>query len=155
MIRYNEEESEAEFRVRAAHGSLMLLRRLRKFHKVTQPKSAPKPDKPRTVTEWALDRAKSFECPVDRIKHLASSYYHVPFADLAKSNVRDKTITDARQVAMSLIYRFTRQPYRTIAPHFGCKDHTTILWAIKKVGKRAEYTPALAALSDAYVGLQA
>ena len=57
---------------------------------------------------------------------------HVRIADL-RSNKRPRAIAHPRQVAMYLCRELTTSSLTDIAQSFGGKDHTTVLYACRKI----------------------
>ena len=68
------------------------------------------------------------------------SYYDVSLDDF-KSNKRTKEIAYPRQIAMYLLYSMCSLKYEKIAEITGRKDHTTVLYAVKKIGDMVKSDP--------------
>jgi chromosomal replication initiator protein len=72
-----------------------------------------------------------------------TEYYNVKLSDL-QSKRRHKSITEPRQVCMWLARRRTRFSLEEVGGHFGGRDHTTVMHAIKTVGERMDMDAAFA-----------
>lgn len=64
-------------------------------------------------------------------------YYKIRHA-LLLSRKRDKRTVKARQIAMYLCKELTDRTLEDIGDEF-CKDHATVLYAVKVVGERPEW----------------
>ena len=69
---------------------------------------------------------------VEDIQRLVSDHYRVRQADLKSAN-RSKPLVTARQVAMFLIKKNLDKSLVEIGRHFGGKDHTTVINALRRV----------------------
>lgn len=65
-------------------------------------------------------------------------------ADALTSKGRRKEMVEPRQVAMYLIRELTSHSLPEIGAFFGGRDHTTVMYAVRKVGERMEDDPAFA-----------
>jgi chromosomal replication initiator protein len=74
------------------------------------------------------ERAISAE---DIIK-LVSAHYNVKVTDI-KGERRHKAVSQPRQVAMYLTRRYTNLSFPEIGKHFGGRDHSTVMSAVRKV----------------------
>ncbi|MFW5653207.1 MAG: helix-turn-helix domain-containing protein, partial [Planctomycetota bacterium] len=75
------------------------------------------------------------------IEHVAR-WYGQKTADLIARG-RTPSVAWPRQVAMYLAREMTSQSYKDIGSHFGGRDHTTVLHAIKQVGGRRQRDAAV------------
>jgi chromosomal replication initiator protein len=79
------------------------------------------------------------------------AHYSVKLTDL-QSKRRQKSIVLPRQICMYLARRFTRFSLEEIGGHFGGRDHTTVMHAVKMIDlereENAELARVLAALED-------
>jgi chromosomal replication initiator protein len=66
------------------------------------------------------------------IERAVAGYFGVT-PDQLRSRSRDRTITQARAVAMYLIRQHTRMSFPEIGRHFGNKQHSTVLMAVRRV----------------------
>jgi chromosomal replication initiator protein len=95
--------------------------------------------------EINLDLAKSFLLPLcsnaerdispDIILKAVADHYGVKITEL-RSDRKHKAIASARQVAMYLIRDITRCSFPDIGHRFGGRDHTTVMYAVKKIEKK-------------------
>ena len=69
---------------------------------------------------------------LDVIKRAVAAYFDISLSDLT-SHRRPKNIAKPRQLAMFLCRTMTNSSLNEIAASFGGKDHTTVLYACKKV----------------------
>ncbi len=84
---------------------------------------------------------------VPRIQGVVAKYYGLRESDL-KSRTWTKSTSKARQVAMFLCKEFTSHSLAEIGATFGGKDHSTIVYGIRRVAAAAAQDPALAAELD-------
>ena len=93
---------------------------------------------------------KSFELQVEVKKEInpkevvkeVARYYGVPYSKLLKKT-RNRKIALARQVAMYLIRQVCGLPLAKIGEIFGISDHTSVLYAVRKVEKLKREDPRL------------
>jgi chromosomal replication initiator protein len=64
--------------------------------------------------------------------------------DVLVSKTRKQEVAAARQIAMFLAKRLTKQPLKIIGLHFGNRDHSTVVHAIQTVEKKCETTSSFA-----------
>lgn len=64
------------------------------------------------------------------------------------SQRRGKRAAWPRQIAMALAYELTPLSYPAIGRHFGNRDHTTVMHAVKRVHARCLVEPAAAQIVD-------
>lgn len=69
---------------------------------------------------------------IPEIQKVVASYYNIKVSDL-KSQRKIKTIAGPRQVAMYLSRCLTNTSYPQIGNEFGNKDHSTVMYAVKKI----------------------
>lgn len=69
---------------------------------------------------------------IQQIMEVVTKYYNVRLSDL-QSKKRHKSIAFPRQVCMFLARRHTRYSLEEIGGHFGGRDHTTVLHAVRTV----------------------
>ncbi|MBQ8651234.1 MAG: chromosomal replication initiator protein DnaA [Alphaproteobacteria bacterium] len=74
---------------------------------------------------------------IDLIQRSVCEFYRVKLSDL-NSSKRIKTLVTARQVAMYLSKELTTKSLPDIGRSFGGRDHTTVLYATKKVKDQME-----------------
>ncbi len=71
---------------------------------------------------------------IQQITENVTKYYNVRLSDL-QSKKRHKSIAFPRQVCMFLARRHTRYSLEEIGGHFGGRDHTTVLHAVRTVDR--------------------
>lgn len=69
---------------------------------------------------------------IDNIQKITAEYFKIRLLDLS-SNSRSRAIARPRQIAMCLSKELTTHSLPEIGKSFGGRDHTTVLYAIKKV----------------------
>lgn len=69
---------------------------------------------------------------VDKIQQTVAQYYRISPTDMS-SNSRLRRVARPRQVAMYLCKQLTTRSLPEIGRHFGGRDHTTVLHAVRKV----------------------
>ncbi len=74
------------------------------------------------------------EISPERVINEVSSYFGIPKSKLLKKT-RNRKISLVRQIAMYLIRRVCGLPLTKIGEIFGIKDHTSVLYAIRRVEK--------------------
>jgi len=93
--------------------------------------------------------SQSRQINIDYIQKTVAEYFHLRVEDLL-SNSRSRTVSRPRQVAMALAKELTDHSLPEIAKRFGGRDHTTVLYACRKV---AELRESDEQINDAYVNL--
>ena len=76
------------------------------------------------------DRRK--EMTVELIQKVVAEYFGLKLADM-KSSKRLKNFVQARQIAIWLCRDMTKSSYPDIGAKFGGKDHSTVIYAAKKI----------------------
>lgn len=79
----------------------------------------------------------STKVTIDSIQRTVAQYFDLRVADMT-SRRRPKNIAHARQVAMYLSRKLTKNSLMEIGDAFGGRDHGTIIHAVKKVGALVE-----------------
>jgi chromosomal replication initiator protein len=97
-----------------------------------------------TRKEINLDLAKAILAPLlgnagreispDMIQKAVADHYGVKISEL-RSDRKHKVIAMPRQVAMFLMREMTRCSFPDIGQRFGGRDHTTVMYAVKKIEK--------------------
>ena len=104
-------------------------------------------DLAREVLSRLIDNAKREVTPDAVIKAVAE-HYGVKVSDL-RSERKHKVIALPRQVAMFLIRSLTRCSLPDIGLRFGGRDHTTVMYAVKKIEKKVREDVSLRNTVDA------
>lgn len=82
--------------------------------------------------------AQDKQISIGNIQKIVAEYYGIRTSDLS-SGTRSRNIARPRQIAMSLSRELTNHSMPEIGKLFGGRDHTTVLYAVRKVDQlRAE-----------------
>ena len=79
-------------------------------------------------------QTKEKEISITAIQKEVSNYFNIKLSDL-KSTKKQKSIVIPRQICMYLTRNLTKMSYPEIGAHLGGKDHSTIIYAVKKIEK--------------------
>jgi chromosomal replication initiator protein len=90
-----------------------------------------------------LIRTADRRITIEEIQKEVSSYYGVSMRDLL-SHRRDRQIVRPRQIAMFLAKELTTRSLPEIGRRFGGRDHTTVLYGVRKIGQMRTENSALA-----------
>lgn len=82
--------------------------------------------------------AKEGEANVGTIQKVVSSHFNLKISDL-KSNRKQRAVVLPRQICMYLTRKFTKMSFPEIGSHFGGKDHSTIIYAVKKIKRQLDH----------------
>ena len=74
---------------------------------------------------------------IENIQKTVADYYKIRSSDMLSKN-RSRTIARPRQIAMALAKELTNHSLPEIGNAFGGKDHTTVLYATRKVNELKE-----------------
>lgn len=88
------------------------------------------------------------EPTIQIIQHVVTDFYGVRLLDL-QSKRRQRSVALPRQVCMALARRHTRLSLEEIGGHFGNRDHTTVMHAIKTIESRRGLDTEFAAVFKA------
>jgi chromosomal replication initiator protein len=91
------------------------------------------------------DRRK--DITVELIQKAAADYFGLKVADL-KSDKRLKNLVQARQIAIWICRDMTKSSYPDIGMKFGGKDHSTVIYAAKKIDNALKEDTKLARMID-------
>ena len=80
---------------------------------------------------------KSRDISVEEIQKTVATYFNIKVSEL-RSAKRVKNLVLPRQIAMYLSRQLTAYSFPDIGDRFGGKDHSTIIYAIKKMEKQME-----------------
>ncbi len=80
---------------------------------------------------------------IDTIKDVVAKFYGVTKADLDAAS-RRRNLAQPRQIAMYFCRELTTCSYPLIGFNFGKRDHTTVIYACRKVQERMDDEPELA-----------
>lgn len=82
-------------------------------------------------------RKEKTRLSIDEIIDTVSQYYNIPVNNLREKN-RNKEVAHCRQVAMYISKLYTNYSLKTIGLHFGGRDHSTVIHAVKQIEKNKE-----------------
>ncbi|MGI5856284.1 MAG: chromosomal replication initiator protein DnaA [Candidatus Merdivicinus sp.] len=77
---------------------------------------------------------------IERIIEEVAQTYHVSPADI-RSNKKNAPISQARQIAIYIVREITQSTMKEIGQEFGGRDHTTIVYTLKKVENLIKTNP--------------
>jgi len=104
-------------------------------------------DLAREVLSHLIENADRQISP-DAVVKAVAEYYGVKVSDL-RSERKHKVVALPRQVAMYLIRNLTRCSLPDIGLRFGGRDHTTVMYAVKKIEKKVREDVSLRNTIDA------
>lgn len=84
-----------------------------------------------------LIAAQDKQVTLENIQKTVADYYKIRTSDLLSAK-RNRTIARPRQIAMALAKELTNHSLPEIGNAFGGKDHTTVLYATRKVAELRE-----------------
>jgi len=87
---------------------------------------------------------------LDKIIQLVCDRYQVRVADL-RSKRRGRSISEPRQVIMFIARKLTKLSLQEVGDHFGGRDHSTVLYAVRQIEIRYRSDPAFAAALERLV----
>jgi chromosomal replication initiator protein len=93
----------------------------------------------------ALERgpSQSAELSIESIQQQVARHFDLT-PELLIGRTRKQEVSQARQIAMFLAKRFTRNPLKMIGLHFGNRDHTTVIHAVQTVEAKCKADPSFA-----------
>jgi chromosomal replication initiator protein len=89
-------------------------------------------DLAKIVLKDVLVMIKQKDISIEEIQKAVCQFYHIP-DDLLRGKSRKKEIAFARQTAMYLSKILTCYSLKSIGLHFGGRDHTTVIHAIRRI----------------------
>jgi len=81
---------------------------------------------------------------VEQIISEVSSFYHIKCTDLLGKR-RHKSVAHPRQIGMYLTRQITKHSLEEVGAHFGGRDHTTVMHAVRTVSRKCKDDPELLA----------
>ena len=100
-------------------------------------------------TEQAMEvladllRASERKLTIDEIMKRTCEHYSLRMSDMVSAR-RSRSVARPRQMAMYLSKKLTPRSYPEIGRKFGGKDHTTVLYAVRKIEELMQTDPQLA-----------
>ncbi|KPK25421.1 MAG: hypothetical protein AMK69_14345 [Nitrospira bacterium SG8_3] len=86
-----------------------------------------------TVKSFMKGKNK-IEIDIDDIKTITAEYFNISLSDLI-SNKKRRSYSRPRQLAMYLARKYTRLSFKEIGASFGNKDHSTVIYAARRIEK--------------------
>jgi chromosomal replication initiator protein len=83
---------------------------------------------------------KSKEVSIESIQKLVADHFKIKVSDL-KSEKRLRTFVIPRQIAIYISRELTKASYPEIGEKFGGKDHSTVIYAVKKISSVMQDKP--------------
>ncbi|KIT15682.1 chromosomal replication initiator protein DnaA [Jannaschia aquimarina] len=90
-----------------------------------------------------LLRASERKLTIDEIMKKVCDHYSLRMSDMTSAR-RSRSVARPRQMAMYLAKKLTPRSYPEIGRKFGGKDHTTVLYAVRKIEELIQSDPQLA-----------
>jgi chromosomal replication initiator protein len=90
-----------------------------------------------STVKSVMRSSSSSEVSIDKIQKLTAGYFNVSISDLL-SNKKIRKVSYPRQLAMFLCRDFTPLSFKEIGEAFGKKDHSSVIYAVKKIEKDKE-----------------
>ena len=94
-----------------------------------------------------LERSADKVITIDYIQYAVASYYNIDQSDF-KIHRKTSDIAFPRQIAMYLSKQLTGASLKEIGKEFGGKDHSTVIYAIKKVEEEMKLNPNTKTIVD-------
>jgi len=85
---------------------------------------------------------KSKEISIESIQKLVADHFKIKVSDL-KSEKRLRTFVIPRQIAILISRELTKASYPEIGEKFGGKDHSTVIYAVKKISSVMQAKPEI------------
>lgn len=86
-----------------------------------------------------LIKPQAINIDINDIQKEVAKHYGVTISDLSSKSRKQHTVL-ARQIAIFIVHELTSLSLTNIGKHFGNRDHSTILHAIKKIKSKIEET---------------
>jgi len=94
------------------------------------------------ILKGILPQEKSKPITVELVQKTVSKYYKIKESTI-KGKKRVRSIAFPRQIAMYLCRELTEDSFPEIGAKFGGKDHTTVMYAWRKIAEQAKKNEAL------------
>ena len=78
---------------------------------------------------------------IEAIQSVVCDYLGIP-EDLVRARTRKREVVQARQVAMYFSKEITNHSLKTIGLHFGGRDHSTVIHAVRSVEDQVDTDPS-------------
>lgn len=97
----------------------------------------------RSFPPAVADPIPHFSCPrVSEIQHAICNRFGVSLMELT-SDRRPKYLVRPRQLGMYLARHLTQRSYPEIGRYFGGRDHTTVMYAVRKIDELRAQDPTI------------
>ena len=93
---------------------------------------APSSELAKEILSDSMRRPDGRDITVGRIKHASARFFGIKESDLASSR-RSRSVAFPRQLAMYISRRLTSASFSEIGMVFGKRDHTTVIYAYRKI----------------------
>lgn len=90
-----------------------------------------------TAKSLIKDPFKKKKMGIEEIKSVTAGYFNISIQDLI-SGTKKRSLTYPRQVAMYLARRYTDLSFQEIGESFGNKNHSTVIYAIRRIEKQTK-----------------
>jgi chromosomal replication initiator protein len=95
---------------------------------------APSLELAKEILSDSMRRPDGRDITVGRIKHASARFFGIKESELSSSR-RSRSVAFPRQLAMYLSRRLTSASFSEIGMVFGKRDHTTVIYAYRKIEK--------------------
>ena len=85
-----------------------------------------------STAKWIVRNKNAEKVSISDIQRLTSEYFNITLQRLL-SNKKDRVYSYPRQLAMYLSRNLTNASYKEIGKAFGNKDHSTVIYAVKRI----------------------
>ena len=75
---------------------------------------------------------KKVETDIEDIQSIIAGYFDIPKKELISSK-RHRAYSYPRQIAMYFSRKYSSLSYKEIGEYFGQKDHSTVIYAVKRI----------------------
>ncbi|MGD9200478.1 MAG: chromosomal replication initiator protein DnaA [Chitinispirillia bacterium] len=91
----------------------------------------------KSILSDSIIKKEKKKISIDNIIDTVSKYYKIPTNNLREKN-RSKEVAHCRQVAMYISKMYTNFSLKSIGLHFGGRDHSTVIHAVKQISKNKD-----------------
>jgi chromosomal replication initiator protein len=85
-----------------------------------------------STVKWIVRNKTKEGIRINDIQRLSAEYFNITLSKLL-SNKKDRIFSYPRQLAMYLSRQLTNASYKEIGKAFGNKDHSTVIYAVKRI----------------------
>jgi chromosomal replication initiator protein len=85
-----------------------------------------------STVKWIVRNKTKESISINDIQRLIADYFNITLKKLL-SNKKDRVFSYPRQLAMYLSRQLTNASYKEIGKAFGNKDHSTVIYAVKRI----------------------